>query len=201
MTGRKRRTLLSTAAAGIITVALGCGEVSENDFGQTLSFDGFYTDFSCATGLVELFAFTSLPAADGEASNCHVGSTCIAALQVTNQTTGVPIPTNGGQGATGNPVPSNQGVRILPKNIHIEYSLPTGQIPSRDIVMAGVVDPLASDCREFEMLRPTDTVAIVQDPLSYPALPFTVRARVTYEGITNGGQDIRTYGDIDIVIF
>ncbi|MFN7952252.1 MAG: hypothetical protein U0610_11040 [bacterium] len=201
MNRRGCRAFLATAAAGALSIALGCGEVSENDFGQTLSFDGFFTDETCGTGVVELFAFTSLPPADAASSNCYIGSPCIAALQVTNHTTGVPIPSNGGQGASGNPVPSTEGVRILPKNIHIEYALPVGQIPSRDIVMAGLIDPLGSECREFEILRSTDTFAMVQDPLSYPALPFTVRARVTYEGITGGGQDIRTSGDMDIVIF
>lgn len=192
--------LATIAGSGLVTMALGCGDVSQNDFGQTLSFDGFFADETCSTGVAAAYAFTELPAT-GEDTNCTLGSPCLVAVQVTNRSTGNPIPSTGGQGSTGSPVPTTDGVQILPRNLHVEYSLASGEIPARDYVMAGNIDPLGTDCREFLLFGPDDTVAIVQDPLSYPALPFTIRARVTYEGVTEGGLSIKTHGDLDVIMF
>jgi len=199
--------MLALTGAFVALLAAGCGNVSENDFGQTLSFDGFFPfeeTASCGSvGLAGLVVSTSPSAdpTDATASNCTLDSNCLTALQVTNHASGNPIPSGGGQGATGSPVPTTGGLNILPKQIHIEYALPIGQIAPRNYVMSGVVEPLASDCRAFRILEPRDTVAMVQDPLSYPSLPFYIRARVTYEAVTAGGQDIRADGDIDLQVF
>lgn len=198
MNRRMLRRLATIAGSGLATMALGCGDVSHNDFGQSLSFRGFFEGGSCASALSGLVVSTALDA-EG-ATPCTLGQLCTVNVQVTNETTGNPIPSTGGQGSTGSPVPTTDGVRILPRNLHVEYSLPVGEIPARDWVMSGTIDPLDSDCREFPLLLGDDTVAITQDPLSYPALPFPVRARVTWEGVTEGGLSIRTHGDLDFII-
>lgn len=212
MNRRMLRRLATIAGSGLVTMMLGCGDVSHNDFGQSLSFDGFFAEAPCSTGLAMATVFTELPE-DGGDANCTLGSSCVVAVRVTNQTTGRPIPTSGGQGSTGSPVPTTDGVRIFPRNLHVEYSLPSGEIPARDYVMSGKLEPrtattgggtapaASQDCREFLLFTAADTVAIVQDPLSYPALPFLVRARVTYEGVTEGGLSIKTHGDLDIQVF
>lgn len=195
-----RNAILGTIVAAALAVGSSCGEVSENDFGQTLTFDGFFADEGCGTGLAGVVAFLDLPAVGGD-TNCTLGQPCIIAVQVTNNATGSPIPSSGGQGASGQPVPTTEGVRILPRNIHIEYLLPIGQLPARDFVQAGNILPGGDDCREFSILNPEDTVTMIQDPLSFPNLPFFITARVTYEGITSGGLDIRTQGEIFIQVF
>lgn len=198
MNRRMLRRLATIAGSGLMTMVLGCGDVSHNDFGQSLSFRGFYEGGACTSALSGLIVSTAL--VTDEVTPCTLGQLCTVNVQVTNETTGNPIPSTGGQGSTGSPVPTTDGVRILPRNLHVEYSLPAGEIPSRDWVMSGAVDPLDSDCREFPLLLGDDTIAITQDPLSYPTLPFPVRARVTWEGVTEGGLSIKTHGDLDFII-
>ena len=201
MTRMFTRKMVTMTAAAALALTFGCGDISENDFGQTLSFNGFFEGTPCSAddALVGIVASTS-PPGEAEAANCTLGATCIVAVQVTNRATGSPIPTTGGQGATGRPVPSTQGLRILPKNIHIEYLLPVGELPARDLPQAGNINPNTSDCREFPILSPQDTVAMAHDPLSFPSKPFFLTARVTYEAVTAGGQDIRAVGDTFIEI-
>ncbi len=201
MTRNGIRRLLALGA--VLTMgAAGCGNISKNDFDQTLSFDGFFQDVSCGTGLAWAEVFTE-PVVDsaGVATNCSEGAICFVNLKVTNHATGVPIPITGGQGATGNPVPVTQGLVILGQHLHLEYTLPLGQLPPRDYDIADRLTPGGDVCRSFQLLEPRDTVAMVQDPLSFPQTPFYMTARVTYEAVTGGGQDIRTHGDIDIQVF
>ncbi|MBK7972269.1 MAG: hypothetical protein IPK07_02920 [Deltaproteobacteria bacterium] len=142
MNRRMLRRLATLAGSGLVTMMLGCGDVSHNDFGQSLSFRGFYEGGACSSALSGLVVSTALVI--DEATPCTLGQLCTVNVQVTNETTGNPIPSTGGQGSTGSPVPTTDGVRILPRNLHVEYSLPGGEIPARDWVMAGSIDPLDS---------------------------------------------------------
>lgn len=167
--------------------ALSCGDTAHNDFGQTLQFNGFFTDETCGMGLSAAQVFLSSGAADE-----------VVALQVENRTTGTFIPGGGGGGGT--LVPGNEGVRILLKNIHIEYKLPVGFIPPRDWVVTRVVDPLGEFCIEFFILQSEDTNNMIQDPLSYPPVPFHINVRATVQGVTEGGLNIETSGDLLVIV-
>lgn len=193
--------------AGGLVVALGgfvssCSSVVENDFDEVLSFDGFFTDADCGTGVtaVVLDLDRSPDGAGSGEGLCFAGEACVIALSLTNQTTGIPIPTNGAGGSIAQPVPSNDGVRIQTKRVRIEYLLPFGELPGKEFALNQNIDPEGDYCAEFLFLLPDDSIAMLQNPRAFPEPPYNLTARVTVEGVTEGGLDIRAQSDINVFV-
>jgi len=73
------------------------------------------------------------------------------------------------------------------KKIHLEYLLPIGYIPPRDIEISEVLGPGAETCLRFTILTAEELTQMIQDPLSFPPLPFTLNSRVAVMGRTMPG--------------
>lgn len=211
----KRR--LERVAGGLIVglvaaLGVGCPSSVENDFDQVLALNGFFTDAQCGSGLAGVFLFTDGLAIEDEGGggeeggeeeeestiNCGLDQFCVIALQLENETTGVPIPGEGAVGAEGPPVPFNDGVRVQIKSVTVDYTLPRGTLPRRTRAISANVDPGDDFCFEFLLFEPQDTIQITQNPEDYPDLPFAMTTRVSVDGVTESGFDIRTQGDITV---
>ena len=184
-------------AAIVLALASCTGGKNPNDFGQTMSFDGYFTDVGCGTGLT-MFGASLAFGQDLDDDGVFTFRPALF-VQLTNRTTGLPVP--GAQGAIGSPVPTNGGVDIHLESLRIEYLLPQGELEPLEYAASTIIAPNGStSCFGFFGMTDEHFLKMSNDPSSFPETPFNLTLRTTFFGTTEGGLEIQSQGEITVII-